>query len=125
MLYKLNVEFNSDFVTIEKNEITIGVKSKPINGEANKEIIKKLSKHLGVSTSSVKMRSGYKSKQKIIEIQNLEPWFLLKYKLNQVCIFDLWFFNLGFDFYQKRIWLTLIKYTIDVSQNYWMQTLSW
>lgn len=72
MLYKLNVEFHSDSINIEKNEITIGVKSKPLNGEANKEIIKKLSKYFVVSTSSVKIRSGYKSKQKIIEIQNLE-----------------------------------------------------
>ena len=72
MIYELNVELRSDFVKVEKNKITIGVKSKPLRGEANKEIIKKLSKHFGIPTSSVKIKSGHKSKQKIIEIQNLE-----------------------------------------------------
>jgi hypothetical protein len=44
------------------------VKSKPIKGEANKEIIKKLAKHFGVSSSSVTIRSGQKTKKKIVEI---------------------------------------------------------
>lgn len=67
-LYKVFVEFQKDFVKVEGNQVTIGVKSKPIKGEANKEIIKKLAKHFGVSSSSVTIRSGQKTKKKIVEI---------------------------------------------------------
>lgn len=70
VLYEVNVEFNKEFLNIKENQITIGVKSKPIKGEANKEIIKKLAKHFGVSTSLVQIKSGRKSKQKIIQIQH-------------------------------------------------------
>ncbi|MBM2852314.1 MAG: hypothetical protein HW420_861 [Candidatus Nitrosotenuis sp.] len=68
MLYQVRVEFNKDFVDVNNNEITVGVRSKPIDGEANKEIIKKLSKHFGVSSANVRIRSGHKSKNKIVEI---------------------------------------------------------
>ena len=70
MLYEVTVEFNKEFLNIKENQITIGIKSKPIKGEANKEIIKKLAKHFGISTSLVQIKSGYKSKQKIIQIQH-------------------------------------------------------
>jgi len=67
-LYEVFVEFQKDFVKVEGNQVTIGVKSKPIKGKANKEIIKKLAKHFGVSSSSVTIRSGQKTKKKIVEI---------------------------------------------------------
>ena len=70
MLYKVNVEFNKEFLNIKENQIKIGVKSKPIKGEANKEIIKKLAKHFKISTVLVQIKSGHKSKQKIIQIQH-------------------------------------------------------
>ena len=70
MLYEVTVEFNKEFLNIKENQITIGIKSKPIKGEANKEIIKKLAKHFGISTSLVQIKSGHKSKQKIIQIQH-------------------------------------------------------
>jgi len=70
MLYIVSVEFNKDFCTIKENQIIIGIKSKPIKGEANKEIIKKLAKHFAISTSLVQIKAGKMSKQKIIEIQN-------------------------------------------------------
>ena len=70
VLYEVNVEFNKEFLNIKENQITIGIKSKPIKGEANKEIIKKLAKHFGISTSLIQIKSGYKSKQKIIQIQH-------------------------------------------------------
>lgn len=67
-LYEVFVEFQKDFVKVEGNQVTIGVKSKPIKWDANKEIIKKLAKHFGVSSSSVTIRSGQKTKKKIVEI---------------------------------------------------------
>ena len=69
MLFEVIVEFNKEGLEISKNQIIIGIKSKPVKGEANKEIIKKLAKHFDVSSSQVIIRSGHKSKNKIIEIQ--------------------------------------------------------
>ncbi|MEO9310567.1 MAG: DUF167 domain-containing protein [Nitrososphaera sp.] len=68
MLYTVYVEFNKDFVRVNGTEITVGVKSKPIHGATNKEIIKKLAKHFGVPSASISIRAGSKSKTKIIEI---------------------------------------------------------
>lgn len=68
MLYTVLVEFHKDFVLVDGDKITIGVKSKPVGGEANLEIIKKLAKHFGVSSANVSIKSGYKSREKIIEI---------------------------------------------------------
>lgn len=68
MIYTIHVEFYKDFVEVSGAEITIGVKSRPISGAANKEIIKKLAKHFGVSSANVSIRSGHKSKTKIVEI---------------------------------------------------------
>jgi len=70
LIYKVNVEFNKDFLSVEKNQITIGIKTRPVKGEANKEIIKKLAKHFKVSTSVIQIKSGHKSNQKIIQIQD-------------------------------------------------------
>ena len=67
-LYEVFVEFQKDFVKVDGNQVTIGVQSKPTKGEANKEIIKKLAKHFEVSSSSVTIRSGQKTKKKIVEI---------------------------------------------------------
>ncbi|HIE46529.1 MAG: DUF167 domain-containing protein [Nitrosopumilus sp.] len=68
MIYKVQVEFSKEFLEIEKNQINVGIKSNPIKGEANKEIIKKLAKHFGVSTTLVQIKSGHKSRKKIIEV---------------------------------------------------------
>lgn len=53
---------------VDGNQITVGIKSKPVDGEANREIIKKLAKHFGVPSTSIIIKSGHKSSKKIIEI---------------------------------------------------------
>jgi len=68
LIYKVHVEFSKEVFEIINDEITIGIKSKPIKGEANKEIIKKIAKHFKISTAIVQIKSGYKSSEKIIEI---------------------------------------------------------
>ena len=68
LIYKVKVQFSKDFLKIEKDQISIGIKSKPIKGEANKEIIKKIAKHFAISTVAIQIKSGHKSKEKIIEI---------------------------------------------------------
>jgi len=68
LIYKVTVEFSREFLEIKENQISIGVKSKPLKGEANKEIVKKIAKHFGVSAALVQIKSGHKSREKIIEI---------------------------------------------------------
>ena len=68
MIYKVKVEFSKEFLEIKKDQISIGIKTKPIKGKANKEIIKKIAKHFKISTSLVQIKSGHKSSEKIIEI---------------------------------------------------------
>ncbi|MBS1267562.1 MAG: hypothetical protein MAG458_00266 [Nitrosopumilus sp.] len=68
MIYKIHVEFSKEIFEVKENEISIGIKSKAIKGEANKEIIKKIAKHFKVSTTQIQIKLGYKSKEKIIEI---------------------------------------------------------
>ncbi|MSV26704.1 MAG: hypothetical protein CK527_01880 [Nitrosarchaeum sp.] len=70
MIYNVIVEFNREFLDIKENQIRIGIKLKPIKGEANKEIIKKIARHFKISTTQVQIKSGIKSKEKIIQIQD-------------------------------------------------------
>jgi len=68
MIYKVSVTFHKDFVEVNNDEITIGIKAKPEKGEANKEIIKKLSKYFDVSKSKVKIIAGEKSRKKLVKV---------------------------------------------------------
>jgi uncharacterized protein (TIGR00251 family) len=68
MLYKVHVKLNLDDIIINEDQISIGIKSKPIKGKANLEIIKKLALHFGIPPSHVIIRSGQKSREKIVEI---------------------------------------------------------
>lgn len=69
-LYQVFVEFQKDFLKVDKNQITIGIKSKPIRGQANKEITKKLSKYFKVSSSCIIIKKGKKAEKKIVEVLN-------------------------------------------------------
>lgn len=64
------MELKKDFVIVDGNMITVGVKSKPVGGKANAELIKKIAKHFGISPSAVAIRSGARSKTKIVEINH-------------------------------------------------------
>ena len=68
VIYRVSVTFHKDFIEVNNDEISVGIKSKPQKGEANKELIKKLSKHFNVSQSQVKIKSGEKSRKKLIQI---------------------------------------------------------
>ena len=68
MLYKVSVSFNKDYLKIEDDHIEIGVMAKPVKGEANLEIIKKIAKHFGISKSNVRIIAGEKSRDKIVEV---------------------------------------------------------
>ena len=70
MKYRVSVKFNKDFINVddEKKLIEIGVKSKPIKGRANLEIMKKIGDYFSVPTSKVRLLAGARSKTKIVEI---------------------------------------------------------
>jgi hypothetical protein len=68
LIYKVQVECSKNILEIKDDTIRIGIKSKRIKGEANKEIIKKIANHFKISTALVQIKSGTKSKEKIIEI---------------------------------------------------------
>jgi uncharacterized protein (TIGR00251 family) len=68
LIYRVSVNFSKEFLEINDNQINIGIKSKPIKGQANKEIIKKLAKHFGVSSAQIQIKTGHTSQEKIIEI---------------------------------------------------------
>ncbi|MGB6296862.1 MAG: DUF167 domain-containing protein [Rivularia sp. (in: cyanobacteria)] len=55
---------------IEENDgsLTIRLKSPPVDGKANEELIKVLSKKYSVPKSYIRIKSGASSRQKLIEI---------------------------------------------------------
>ena len=68
MRYEVEVEFRNDFVRVEGNRILVGLRSRPVKGKANLELIKKLAKYFKVSSSQVRIISGSKSRRKTVEI---------------------------------------------------------
>jgi len=68
MKYNIKVKLHEDFLKVDGNNILVGLKSKPEKGEANKGLIKKLAEHFDVNSSRVRILSGFKSKNKIVEI---------------------------------------------------------
>ena len=68
MLYRVSVSFHKDYVKIMDDHIEIGIMAKPVKGEANLEIIKKIAKHFGISKSSVRIMAGEKSRDKVVKV---------------------------------------------------------
>ena len=68
MLYKVSVSFHKDYVKVQGDTIEIGIMEKPVNGKANLEIIKQIAKHFRISKSCVRIVSGAKSKDKLVEV---------------------------------------------------------
>lgn len=66
--YEVEVKFHKDFVEVHGDRIIIGLTSRPERGKANRELIKKLAKHFKVSQSQVRIVSGLRSRNKIVEI---------------------------------------------------------
>ncbi len=56
---------------IDETHFTVRVTEPPIQGRANRAIIKLLAKYFDTSVSNIKIVSGFTSKQKIIEVQKI------------------------------------------------------
>ncbi len=57
---------------VNENDIVANLRSPARDGKANTELVKRLSKHLGLSTINVTLVSGHKSREKTILIHGLD-----------------------------------------------------
>ncbi|MEI6444021.1 MAG: DUF167 domain-containing protein [Nostocales cyanobacterium ELA583] len=71
MQKKVKVKPNSQQQKIEEladGSLNVHLKSPPVDGKANEELIKLLAKKFDVPKSSITIKSGATSRQKLIEI---------------------------------------------------------
>ena len=71
MQKQVKVKPNSKKQTIEESvdgSLTVHLKSPPVDGKANKELIELLAKKLDVPKSQIRIKSGLSSRTKLIEI---------------------------------------------------------
>ncbi len=68
MNFEVEVELHKNFIKVNRDKIVVGLSSRPKKGKANIELIKKLAKHFNISSSQVRIKSGLKSRKKIVEI---------------------------------------------------------
>jgi uncharacterized protein len=72
MQIRVKVKPNSKIPRIveeEDNSLTIYLKSPPVDGKANQELIKVLAERFDVSKSRITIKSGLSSRQKLVEIE--------------------------------------------------------
>lgn len=71
MIYAVTVKPNSKkgpLVLQDGQELTVYLREKPIDGEANAALIKLLAKHFDVAKSSINIKSGAHGRKKLVEI---------------------------------------------------------
>ena len=64
---------NSNRITVVDGRIKVYVTAAPEKGRANKAVIKVLARELGVPKSVVSIKSGERSRTKLIEVEGLDP----------------------------------------------------
>lgn len=75
MIYAVTVKPHSKkgplvLATNSNNELTVYLREKPVDGEANQALIRLLAEHFGVAKSCVRIRTGARGRQKLIEVDN-------------------------------------------------------
>jgi hypothetical protein len=71
MQKRVKVKPNSKYQSINEEtdgSFTVHLKSPPVDGKANEELIKILAERFSVSKSKIRIKSGLSSRQKLIEI---------------------------------------------------------
>lgn len=73
MILEVKIKTGAKIQTIQKSDnfVKISLKSQPIEGKANLELIKLLSKRCSLPKSSITIKSGLHSKNKLINIDNI------------------------------------------------------
>lgn len=72
MIRRIKVKPNSKSPRIEEapdGSLTVYLKSPPIEGRANEELIARLAAHYGVPKSRLRIKSGAASRIKLVEIE--------------------------------------------------------
>lgn len=70
----VNVKPNSKQQSIQEQpdgSLKVHLKSPPVDGKANQELIVLLAKKFNLSKSSIAIKSGFSSRNKLVEIPNL------------------------------------------------------
>lgn len=62
---------SSHLFEIDSNFVTVNLKSPAREGKANTELLKRLSKLLGVSTADLRIVAGHKTREKTILVTNM------------------------------------------------------
>lgn len=71
MVYTVVVKPNSKkgpLIIGRDGQLTVYLREKPIDGEANIALIKLLAKHFGVAKSCINIKTGARGRQKIVEV---------------------------------------------------------
>jgi uncharacterized protein (TIGR00251 family) len=70
MIVSVKVKPNSKQPRVEAagDGLTVFLKSPPVEGKANDELIERLAGHYGVPKSRVRIKSGFSSRTKLVEI---------------------------------------------------------
>jgi len=65
---KVKPNSRTEEVSQEGNSFIVKVKESPKEGKANQAVIKLLAEHFGVSQSQISILSGFRSRNKVIEV---------------------------------------------------------
>lgn len=71
MIYEVTVKPNSKkgpLVIENGQDLTIYLREKPIDGEANAALIKFLAKHFHVAKSCIRIKTGARGRRKLVEV---------------------------------------------------------
>jgi uncharacterized protein (TIGR00251 family) len=73
-IIQVKVKPNSKQQTIEEEAdgtLKVHLKSPPVDGKANEELIKLLSKKYGIPKSQIRIKAGASSKTKLVELERM------------------------------------------------------
>lgn len=71
MIYTVLVKPSSKkgpLVVVDGNQLTVFLREKPVDGVANQALIKVLAEHFRVSKSQIIIKTGSKSRHKLVDI---------------------------------------------------------
>lgn len=82
MVHKVHVipgsKLNQIVGYMDDGSLKIKLKAKPIEGKANKELVRFLSEILDIKTSEIEIDMGFTSKNKVVRIWNMEKSKILQ-----------------------------------------------
>ena len=71
IIVRPNAKENEFLHSYSENEIVINLSGPAREGKANKELVKRLSKILGISSSDIAIAAGHKSRTKTLVLQGI------------------------------------------------------